>query len=148
MDVTCAYCGEPWDTYHLRHDEVHETPAGERWMDYKLDCEDHEKELLKLSPAMRKGFKGPAEPDIEKWEGKLTDFWREEFAKGGWKFGTTVTVVLRCPACKEKETPLRDKLEQEDREARRRIIGELLEGDDDGIDAELEDLAIKERFGP
>jgi len=25
MDVKCRSCGEPWDTYHLRHDEVYET---------------------------------------------------------------------------------------------------------------------------
>ncbi len=24
-DVYCKKCGEPWDTYHLRHDEVWET---------------------------------------------------------------------------------------------------------------------------
>lgn len=25
MDVTCAKCSEPWDTYHMRHDEIWET---------------------------------------------------------------------------------------------------------------------------
>lgn len=141
MDVTCARCGEPWDTYHLRHDEVHETEAGEALLNHKLDVEDFEK---KFSPGARKVFGYPKPPDVEKWEGKLTDFWREQFAKLGWRFGGSVTAVLRCPACKEKETPLRDRLEREDR---RKIISELLDGDEDGIDAELEDLVMLERFG-
>lgn len=144
MDVTCANCGETWDTYHLREDEVHETPAGEQWIEYKLDCEDHEKDLLRLSPAMRKGCKPVPVPDLERWKGKLTPFWRAEFAKLGWKFGSSVTVVLRCSACKGRE-PLSD---AEERGLLRRAVGELLQGDEDGIDAELEDLAIKERFGP
>lgn len=25
MDTFCTRCGEPWDTYHMRHDEVYET---------------------------------------------------------------------------------------------------------------------------
>lgn len=25
MDVHCSTCGEPWDTYHLRHDAIFET---------------------------------------------------------------------------------------------------------------------------
>lgn len=141
MDVTCARCGETWDTYHLREDEVHETPAGEQWIEYKLDCEDHEKELLRLSPAMRKGCKPVPVPDLEKWEGKLTPFWRAEFAKLGWQFGGSVTVVLRCSCCKGREA-LPDATE---RGLLRKMVGELLEGDEDGIDAELEDLAIVER---
>lgn len=144
MDVTCANCGETWNTYHLREDEVHETPAGAQWIEYKLDCEDHEKELCRLSPGMRTGFKKPTPPNIERWTGKLTPFWREQFATRGWKFGSSVTVVLRCVRCKgRKALP-----DAEERGLLRRTVGELLEGDEDGIDAELEDLAIAERYSP
>ncbi len=134
MDVTCANCGEPWDTYHLRHDEVHETAAGQLWMNYKLDMEDWEAGELD---------EPPQEPEIEEWEGKLTNFWRGEFEALGWKFGSGVTVVLRCTCCRDdKKLP-----DAEERGLLRKAVGELLMGDEDGIDAELEDLARKERFG-
>ena len=28
-DIHCQRCGEPWDTYHLRHDAIHETDLPE-----------------------------------------------------------------------------------------------------------------------
>jgi hypothetical protein len=28
-DIHCQRCGEPWDTYHLRHDAIHETELSE-----------------------------------------------------------------------------------------------------------------------
>lgn len=132
MDVTCATCGEPWDTHHLRHDEVHETEAGDRWVDYRLDCEDWEKSYGD-DPK-------PSPPPIEKWEGKLTPFWREQFKARGWEFGGSIYVVLRCSCCKVgKELD-----NAEERRQMRSIVGELLEGDDDGIAATLEDLSITE----
>lgn len=29
-DIHCQRCGEPWDTYHLRHDAIHETDLPDR----------------------------------------------------------------------------------------------------------------------
>jgi hypothetical protein len=29
MDVTCAKCDEPWDSYHMRHDAIWETDLPE-----------------------------------------------------------------------------------------------------------------------
>ncbi len=132
-DVTCARCGEPWDTYHLRHDEVHETSAGQAWIDWELDKEEFEK---KLSPGMRKRASSPKRPATEQWTGRLTDFWREQFAELGWKFGTSVVVVLTCPCCKDQEA-LPD---ADERTEARTMLGELLEGDEDGLSTTLEDL--------
>ena len=48
MDVHCQSCREPWDTYHLRHDAIHET-----------DLTDVEKAEWngKLTPHIRAAFK-------------------------------------------------------------------------------------------
>ena len=109
-DVCCANCGEPWEVYHLRHDEVYETEAGGE---------------------MAAGhYRGP------RWEGKLTEFWRAQFAELGWRFGSGVYVVLRCPCCKGKEA-LPDAA---GRAAIRQELGELLGDDEDGLACELEDL--------
>lgn len=126
MDVTCANCGEPWETYHLRHDEVHETEAGIAWIEYKLDCEEY--------PPPKKP------PDLEEWKGKLTKFWREQFAELGWKFGSSVYVVLRCACCKDNGS-LPD---SEERAERRQMYAELLAGDEDGLVSELNDLTYYE----
>ena len=41
MDVHCSTCFEPWDTYHLRHDEIYETSLSveeaEAWLVQELD---------------------------------------------------------------------------------------------------------------
>lgn len=40
MDVPCLHCGEPWDSYHLKHDEIHETdlsPEERKAFDGKLN---------------------------------------------------------------------------------------------------------------
>lgn len=126
MDVHCATCNEPWDTYHLQHDEVHETEAGQAWIDFKLDTEDWEK------GKMFEDETGPKPPEFERWEGRLTDFWREQFKLKGWEFGTSVVAVLRCPACPaEVKGVLRRKL-VEARKQNVQLLSELLEGDEDG----------------
>lgn len=139
MDIKCATCGEPWDTYHLRHDEVHETDAGTQWVEHRLAEEDWDKEMCKWGGASREAAlracgSGPTPPAIEKWEGKLTDFWREQFSKRGWVFGASLYSVLRCPCCK-------DNREHPDAETRRQCVatlGALNEGDDDAIAADNE----------
>lgn len=72
MDVHCATCGEPWDTYHLRHDEIYE--------------------VVNLG-AM-------SESEAKAWDGTLRDWLRAAFTQLGWEFGATVTAVKHCPACK------------------------------------------------
>lgn len=157
MDVHCATCGEPWDTYQLRHDEVHETPAGHDLMIHRLNMEDWDEEMCKFAglskKAALKACPPPPEPTIdgnpiEKWEGKLTDFWRGQFKQGGWEFGTSVVAVLRCPCC-PKEGILHQKVREAEElanaEARRanvQLLSELLEGDEDGQVADNE-LALR-----
>jgi hypothetical protein len=78
----------------------------------------------------------PKPPSTEQWTGQLTDFWRAQFAELGWKFGTSVVVILTCPCCKDQEA-LPD---ADERAELRTMLGELLEGDEDGLSVELEDL--------
>lgn len=151
MDIKCATCGEPWDTHHLRHDEIFETEAGTQLVYYKQDVEDWEKRcnelgyFVKSDGTLARGNTGffnlsdkkppkPPTPPQEKWEGKLTDFWREQFSKRGWVFGASLYSVLRCPCCK-------DNREHPDAETRRQCVatlGALNEGDDDAIAADNE----------
>jgi hypothetical protein len=143
MDIKCASCGEPWDTYHLRHDEVHETDAGQTWIDFRLDEEEWDKKMCQFGGLSRESAiaacgPGPQTPNIESWQGHLTLFWREQFAKRGWQFGTGITSVLRCPCCKPDN-------QLENAEARRdnvQALSELLEGDEDGQAADNE-LALE-----
>ncbi|MEM7312431.1 MAG: hypothetical protein AAF497_04700 [Planctomycetota bacterium] len=72
MDVHCSTCGEPWGTFHLQQDEIHET-----------DLSDSEVEVwLSLSPADR-----------------LRPPYRDAFERGGWCFGNSMLDVRRCPCC-------------------------------------------------
>ena len=137
-DVTCATCGEPWDTYHLRHDEVHETVAGQERLEDKLDIEDWEKRCQWLDLFGREATKTKPQPQYrgEPWKGKLTDFWRKQFAARGWEFGVSIYAVMKCPSCKYAE-PCSD---ADSRIEAREVIGELLEGDEDGIAVTIEDL--------
>lgn len=134
MDVTCARCKEPWDIYHLRHDEIWETEAGGMMIDDKLDKEKHGM----LSPGMRKVCPFKPRYNGELWEGTLTPFWREQFEALGWKFGPSLYAVLACPCCKGESSVEG----AEERIAAKMVISELLEGDDDGIAAMMEDLDI------
>lgn len=144
-DVTCARCGEPWDCFHLRHDEVHETEAGGQMIGDKLDEEDWDKKMCQWGGLSREAALkacGKFEPQYkgERWEGRLTDFWRSQFEARGWKFGSSVYAVLTCPCCDRNNKLPGAEGRMEDR----LIVSELLEGDDDGIAATLEDLAITE----
>lgn len=107
MDVKCATCGEPWDIYHLRHDEVHETSAG-------LDM---------IEARWSKPYEGEA------WEGKLTPFWRDQFRENGWEFGSSIYAVLRCNCCAvQGELP-----DAEKRRAVYETVSDCMAGDDDGV---------------
>jgi hypothetical protein len=141
MDVHCATCGEPWDTYHIRHDAVYETPAGLDWLNHQINMEDWDKEMCKFGGLSRtaalKACPAPEPPAHEKWEGKLTAFWREQFKLDGWEFGVSLNAVLRCPCCKDAELP-----DAEERRARVQVLSEVYAGDDDAIAADNE-LALK-----
>lgn len=76
-DVYCATCREPWDTYHLIHDLIHEVEgdpaAARKWV------------------AENKGMLP---------QGGV----RESLALMGWEFGRTMVNVLKCPSCESKIT--------------------------------------------
>jgi hypothetical protein len=144
MDVYCANCGEPWDLFHLRNDEVHETAAGLEMIDDRLNEEDWDKEMCKYGglsreAALRACPKPEPQYKGEPWEGKLTPFWREQFKARGWEFGSNLAIVYRCSCC--PSTLLRDKIRAQENEAlpdaeeRRELfetVDSLLGGDMDG----------------
>lgn len=72
MDIHCGTCGEPWDTYHMRHDAIY-------------DC-------------VERGTL--SEREAKAWDGKLSIGIVEAFRDAGWEFGGSITAVTRCPACK------------------------------------------------
>lgn len=110
MDVTCANCGEPWDSYHLLYDEVGE------W-----DVAPHLARDFNRNPR----FAGPDDP------------LRLAAERAGWRFaGDTPLAVLRCPACAGRER-LPDASE---RQERTRLAVEILGDDEDGLIATLADL--------
>jgi hypothetical protein len=141
MDVYCANCGEPWELHHLLHDEVHETEAGGQMIEDSLDEEDWDKEMCKLGGLSREAaLRACPKPEPrykgEKWERKLTPFWREQFKARGWEFGENLAVVLRCTCC-EANGP------REDAEERRELfetVDSLLGGDLDGAAVTISDL--------
>jgi len=133
MDVKCATCKEPWDTYHLRHDAVHDTEAGLAIINDSLD---HEEYLKKFTPGSRKY--APFQPSYkgEVWAGKLTPFWTEQFKKAGFVFGGSLMAVLQCPCCpKDKEQTPEAKYSIYNYQ----LLADLLDGDDDGMATFLED---------
>ena len=84
MDVHCSSCGEPWDTYHLRHDAIFET-----------DLDHAEAEAWRsLSPTER-----------------LSSRYRAKFEEAGYEFGTSIFDVIRCPACPKGAKPDSNKAE-------------------------------------
>jgi len=82
MDVHCTTCGEPWDTYHLRHDAIFETSL----------CYTEAKAWTQLSPKV-----------------KLLPRYREKLKAVGFEFGNSILNVMRCPACPKDATPDPDK---------------------------------------
>jgi hypothetical protein len=82
MDVHCSSCGEPWDTFHLWQDAIHETG---------LSAE--EIEAWKRLPT----------------DQRLTAYYRREFKAAGYEFGRSVINVFRCPGCPPDARPDPDK---------------------------------------
>jgi hypothetical protein len=78
MDVFCSTCLEPWDTYHLRHDEIYETELAEEEIAVWLAL-----------PAAN----------------QLNTLYREAFRTVGWEFGQSLLNVLRCPCCPADAQP-------------------------------------------
>ncbi len=78
MDVTCSTCGEPWDTYHLRHDAIWDTSLGENEIQFWNSLSDDKRLGASL---------------------------REAFRLAGWEFGNTVVNVIRCPVCPKGASP-------------------------------------------
>ena len=83
MDVHCTTCGEPWDTYHLWHEVIHETGLSEEQAENWNSL-----------------------PRAE----KLNDSYRKQFRGVGWEFGRSVINVVRCPCCPKGATPNPDRL--------------------------------------
>jgi hypothetical protein len=109
MDVHCTTCGEPWDTYHLRHDAIFETD---------------------LSPEEAKAW------SVLPQDKRLSRLFREKFGRAGYEFGSTLMVVMRCPACPKDAKPDPDKA------ALKAGIAEILGDDEDGLAATLEDFGL------
>jgi hypothetical protein len=111
MDVTCATCGEPWDTYHLRHDAVWDA------MSYLPEG------MTELVGDYSERGVGPTA-----WIKPVMDAMR----KAGWRFGGSVLAVIRCPDC-PKDRPTNTA-----RAEVRRCLSEVLGDDEDALASMLE----------
>lgn len=110
MDVTCANCGEPWDSHHLLYDEVGQ------W---------------DLPVALARGFSRK-----RRFAG-LDDAVRLAAERAGWQFaGDTPLAVLRCPACAGRGS-LPDAM---DRAQLTRLAAHMLGDDEDGLIVTLAEM--------
>lgn len=114
MDVSCANCREPWDSYHMRHDAIYDTD-------------------LPHNLAKRASDKGTPLNEIGV---------RQALEKAGWKFGgSSVLAILNCPCCRRNaENSSEPDPDAEDRAMRRSVLAEVLGDDEDGLQSMLEDL--------
>ena len=78
MDVHCSTCGEPWDVFHLREEEI-----------FDADLSEEEAAAWFHLPLAQ----------------KLSEHYRAKFRANGWEFGRTVVNVIRCPACPKEAQP-------------------------------------------
>jgi hypothetical protein len=115
MDIECPTCGEPWEVEHMRHDEPHEWNLSDQEVD----------DLLQTG-----AFSGPE------------DARRQAAAAAGWDFASnSLLSFIRCPNC--KDAPGGPGFVSQIAADRRRavaLVAELLEGDEDGMAAILQDL--------
>jgi hypothetical protein len=103
MDIHCPTCGEPYEWYHLRYDEVYE---------WGLSAEN-EKAFLEDAR-----FVGKNDPV------------RKAAERAGWQFATdSVFSFTHCPCC-NKRSPLQNASQRRQDMA---LLAELLEGDEDGL---------------
>ena len=125
MDIYCQKCGEPWDAYHLRHDAPYEG----NWDSVDVDC------LL---------------TGAEGWDGKLSSptgvLVKAQLTEGGYKVGVSVYDLQECPCCPKAGEAnrgglLRHRAQVEYRELAA-VACDMLDGDDDAIACELEDLGV------
>lgn len=122
-DVLCASCREPWDTYHLKFDGIHEFASFE-------DIEVWEDALREGSnPLDIKSL----EPTTGEEYGKL---FRRMFEANGWKFGGTIFSVLECPAC----TSASSNMDGRELEMLYYAVEDALGNDMDATQVEMEDL--------
>jgi hypothetical protein len=109
MDIECPTCGEPWDTYHLRHDEPLE------WSGLSAQ------ELQDFLETGR--FSGVKEDRI-----------LAAAQACGWEFATeSVLSFVKCPCCSRRSV-LGDATQR--RNAVQRLAS-VLDGDDDALASEL-----------
>ena len=120
MDVHCTNCGEPWDTYHLRHDAPQEAFAHYAESDkgaeafYKQWC------AVGLTPEYRQ---------------LLEDY-------DGWQFGASVVAVHHCPCCESNIRQNGPRTDSQERRDAVDTITDLLGDDVDGAAAMLEDFGL------
>ena len=108
MDIECPNCGEPWDTYHLRHDEAQE------WGLSKPEL----KEFL----------------DAGRVSGAKDDPVLTAAQACGWEFASeSVLSFVKCPCCKRRSV-LGDAIE---RRKAVEVLASALDGDDDALASEL-----------
>lgn len=108
MDIECPNCGEPWDSYHLRHDEPQE---------WGLSKE-------KLTPILETG----------RFTGEEGDPVLAAAQACGWEFATdSLLSILKCPCCSRRSV-LGDALERRKAVS---LLASALDGDDDALASEL-----------
>jgi hypothetical protein len=69
----------------------------------------------------------------ERWRDQKV---KDRLAEEGWRFRGSAIAVVRCPACKGKHPSK----EHRDRAVKIAALAELLDGDEDGLASELENL--------
>ena len=103
MDIECPNCGEPWDSYHMRHDEAYE------WGLSKVDLETFLQEGR---------FHSQNDPILVAAQSV------------GWIFSTqSVYSFTQCPCC-DKKSILRDAVVRKNKTA---VLADLLDGDEDAL---------------
>lgn len=111
MDIHCPTCREPYESYHLKHDEIFETDLAPSEQDNLSECG------TPLTPSARAALE-----------------------RLGWRFkGESVLTFIRCPNCPPDASPVVRRLAQR-RIAQIEALSEVLGGDEDGLQSALEDL--------
>lgn len=109
MDIFCPTCGEPYDHYHMQHDEPHEWGLSKYQVQHVLDTGR---------------FSGPNDPALIAAQ------------KEGWTFSSnSVMSFITCPSCKDR-TVLKDALVRKQTVS---VLSDFLDGDPDGFATELSD---------
>ncbi len=103
MDINCPTCGEPWDSYHMRHDEAFEWGLSE----------------FDLETFLQEGrFNSKNDPVLIAAQA------------AGWQFASSsVYSFTKCPCCKEKSI-LRDAVARKNKTS---VLADLLDGDEDAL---------------